>query len=117
MHSIKDNAAPQSPREQCNKTDCLACKGYNMSAWAALSEDNLAILLAAVRKSAGTGDQNTKDLVDGALSALTQMTRDIGSAISYFSSQAGLVSPDCPPRGCQEGACKYANLAWECVPP
>ena len=40
------------------------------------------VLLAAVRKTVGAGDQDTKDLMDTALSALAQMTRDVGSAIS-----------------------------------
>ena len=40
------------------------------------------VFLAAVRKTVGAGDQDTKDLMDTALSALAQMTRDVGSAIS-----------------------------------
>ena len=42
----------------------------------------MAVLLAAVRKTVVAGDQDTKDLMDTALSALAQMTRDVGSAMS-----------------------------------
>ncbi|CAL8253179.1 unnamed protein product [Boreogadus saida] len=52
------------------------------NARAARSGNALAVLLAAVRKTVGAGDQDTKDLMDTALSALAQMTRDVGSAMS-----------------------------------
>ncbi|CAL8333798.1 unnamed protein product [Arctogadus glacialis] len=38
---------------------------------------------SAVRKTVGADDQDTKDLMDTALSALAQMTRDVGSAMSW----------------------------------
>ena len=41
----------------------------------------MAVLLAAVRKTVGAGDQDTKDLTDAAF-ALAQVTCDIGSAMS-----------------------------------
>lgn len=74
----------------------------------------MAILLT-VRKPAGAGAQDTKDLIDVALSALAMMTHRLSHVISDFNLQAGLAGPDSPPRGCQE-AHKYAITAWECIP-
>ncbi|CAL8259651.1 unnamed protein product [Boreogadus saida] len=42
------------------------------------------------------GDQDTKDLMDTALSALAQMKRDVGSAIGW-PRRMDLAGPDCPP--------------------
>ena len=75
-------ADPHCPWRECDRTDRLVCKAYNASARAARSGNALAVLLAAVRKTVGAGDQDTKDLMDAALSALAQMTRDVGSAMS-----------------------------------
>lgn len=79
---LRLTANPHCPRRECDKTDRLVSKAYNASARAARSGNALAVLLAAVRKSTGTDDQDTKELLDAALSALAQMTRDIGSAMS-----------------------------------
>ena len=54
------------------------------NARAARSGNALAVLLAAVRKTVVAGDQDTKDLMDTALSALAQMKRDVGSAIGWI---------------------------------
>ena len=67
------------PRKECDKTDHLACKAYSVSTLASRSRNVLTVHLAAVRKTAGAGDQDTKD---AALSALAQTTRDVGLAMS-----------------------------------
>ncbi|XP_074466146.1 uncharacterized protein LOC141752269 [Sebastes fasciatus] len=73
---------PHCPRKECKKTDHLVCRSYNAAARAARAGNALALLLAALRRSASAGDQDTRNLIDAALSTHSQLTRDIGSAMS-----------------------------------
>ncbi|XP_074466705.1 uncharacterized protein LOC141752572 [Sebastes fasciatus] len=74
--------SPHCPRKECKKTDHLVCRSYNAAAGAARAGNALALLLAALRRSASAGDQDTRNLIDAALSTHSQLTRDIGSAMS-----------------------------------
>ena len=58
------------------------CRSYNAAARAARSGNALAILLAAIRKTLGPEDQDTMSLVDSALITHSQLTRDVGAAMS-----------------------------------
>ena len=73
---------PHCPNKECDKSDRLACRTFNAAARAARSGNALAVLLAAIRKITSAGDQDTRDLVDVALSAHAQLTRDVGAAMS-----------------------------------
>ncbi|XP_037637109.1 uncharacterized protein LOC119494940 [Sebastes umbrosus] len=73
---------PHCPRKECKKTDHLVCRSYNAAARAARAGNALALLLAALRRTASAGDQDTRNLIDAALSTHSQLTRDIGSAMS-----------------------------------
>ena len=73
---------PKCPVRECHKTDTLVCRSYNAAARAARSGNALAILLAAIRKTLGPEDQDTMSLVDSALITHSQLTRDVGAAMS-----------------------------------
>ncbi|XP_076144523.1 uncharacterized protein LOC143127104 [Alosa pseudoharengus] len=75
-------ADPRCPVKECRKTDTLVCQSYNAAARAARSGSALTILLAAIRKSLDPEDKDTMSLVDSALIAHTQLTRDVGAAMS-----------------------------------
>lgn len=77
---VTDN--PRCPVKECHKTDTLVCRSYNAAARAARSGNALAILLAAIRKSVSPEDHDTMSLVDSALIAHSQLTRDVGMAMS-----------------------------------
>lgn len=79
---VSDN--PRCPKKECDKTDRLVCGTYNAAARAARSGNALAILLAALRKSIGgdQADQDTRNLIDSALSVHSQLTRDVGKAMA-----------------------------------
>ena len=53
-----------------------------MSTEGLCARNALAILLAAIRKTVNTADRDTKNLVDSALSAHSQLTRGVGAAMS-----------------------------------
>ncbi len=73
---------PHCSRKECDKTDCLVCRTYNAVARAARAGNAVAILLQALRRTAITRDQDTRNLIEAALSAHSQLTRDSGAAMS-----------------------------------
>ena len=73
---------PRCPVGECQKTDRLVCRSYNAATRAARSGNALAILLAAIRKTVNPDEHDTRDLVDSALVAHTQLTSDIGASMS-----------------------------------
>lgn len=75
-------ADPHCPNRECDRSDRLVCKTYDAAARAARSGNALALLLAAIRKTSLAESQDTRNLVDAALSAHAQLTRDIGAAMS-----------------------------------
>ncbi len=75
-------ANPRCPVKECHKTDSLVCRTYNAATRAARSSNALAILLAAIRKTVSQEEQDTLNLIDGALVTHAQLTRDIGVAMS-----------------------------------
>lgn len=76
------SANPRCPKKECAKTDRLISRSFNASARAARTGNALAILLAALRKTVSAEDQDSKNLVDSALAAHSQLTRDVGDAMS-----------------------------------
>ena len=75
-------ADPRCPVRGCHKTDTLVCRTYNAAARAAPSGNALAILLVVTRRSVGPEDPDTLSLVDSALTVHSQLTRDVGAAMS-----------------------------------
>ena len=75
-------ANPKCPVRECHKTDTLVCRSYNAAASAARSGNALAILLAAIIKTLGPEDQDNMSLVDSALVTHSQLTREVGAAMS-----------------------------------
>lgn len=72
---------PRCPRKECAKTDRLVTNSFNASARAARMGNALAITLAALRKTLGPDDHDSRALVDAALSSHSQLTRDVGNAM------------------------------------
>lgn len=85
-----------------NKTDCLVRSTYNSATRDKPAQlgNALAILLAAIRKTANHHSYDTMSLIDSALIAQAQLTRDIGGChvISHAGSQADLAGTDLPTR-------------------
>ncbi len=79
---VRASANPRCPSKECAKTDHLISLSFNASARAAGTGNDLAILLAALRKTIDTEDQDSKNLVDSALAAHSQLTCDVGEAMS-----------------------------------
>lgn len=75
-------ANPRCPVKECEKTDRLVCRSYNAATRAARSGNALAILLAALRRTANPEDQDTMSLIDSALVTHSQLTRDVGVVMS-----------------------------------
>ena len=75
-------ANPRCPVKECHKTDGLVCRAYNAATRAARSGNVLAILLAAIRKTVSSEEQDTLTLIDGALVTHAQLTSDVGVAMS-----------------------------------
>ena len=75
-------ADPRCLVRGCHKIDTLVCRTYNAAARAVRSGNALAILLAATRRSVGPEDPDTLSLVDSALTVHSQLTRDVGAAMS-----------------------------------
>ncbi|XP_030272829.1 uncharacterized protein LOC115581680 [Sparus aurata] len=75
-------ANPRCPVKECEKTDRLVCRSYNAATRAAHSGNALAILLAALRRTANPEDQDTMSLIDSALVTHSQLTRDVGVVMS-----------------------------------
>ena len=73
---------PRCPLKECDKSDRLVSRTYNAATRAARSGNALAILLAALRRTANPEDQDTMSLIDSALVTHSQLTRDIGAAMS-----------------------------------
>lgn len=76
------SANPRCPKKECAKTDRLISRSFNATARAARTGNALAILLAALRKTVSADDQDSRNLVDSALAAHSQLTRDVGEAMS-----------------------------------
>ncbi len=85
-----------------NKTDYLVCRTYNSATRDKLAQlgNALAILLAAIRKTANLHGCDTMSLIDPALIAQTQLTRGtrVCHMISHAGSQADLAGTDLPTR-------------------
>ncbi len=79
---VRASNNPRCPRKECAKIDRLVLRSFNAAARAARSGNALAILLAALRKTISTDDQDSRNLVDSALAAHSQLTRDVGEAMS-----------------------------------
>ncbi len=76
------SANPRCPRKECAKTDCLISRSFNAVARAARMGNALAILLVALRKTMSIEDQDSKTLIESALSAHSQLTGDMGETMS-----------------------------------
>ena len=99
---------------ECDRSDRLVFTTYNAAAHAARSGNALAVLLAAIRKTSCAEDQDTRDMMDAALSAHAQLTRDIGAAMaSAILTRRQTASPDQSPRRYQKITHKHANRNWE----
>ena len=70
------------PNKQCRRTDSLVCRTYNSAARAARSGNALVLILAALEKIVGPGDSDARTLVNAALMAHSQLTRDIGTTMA-----------------------------------
>ncbi|XP_075340396.1 uncharacterized protein LOC142399558 [Odontesthes bonariensis] len=73
---------PRCPRKECAKTDRLASRSFNASARAARMGNALAMTLAALRKTLDPADGDAMALVEAALSAHSQLTRDVGDSMA-----------------------------------
>ena len=75
-------ANPRCPVKECEKTNHLVCRSYSAATWAARSGNALAILMAALRRTANPEDQDTMSLIDSTLVTHSQLTRDVGVVMS-----------------------------------
>ncbi|KAL1260419.1 hypothetical protein QQF64_008246 [Cirrhinus molitorella] len=78
---IRASLNPRCPRKECAKTDSLVSQSFNAAARTACTGNALVILLAALRKTVSVYDQDSKNLVDSALSAHSQLTRNVEEAM------------------------------------
>ncbi|XDV45568.1 hypothetical protein PO909_013648 [Leuciscus waleckii] len=76
------SANPRCPKKECAKTDHLISQSFNATAHAARTGNALTILLASLRKTFSAEDQDSRNLVDSALAAHSQLTRDVKDAMS-----------------------------------
>ncbi|XP_051533337.1 uncharacterized protein LOC127428783 [Myxocyprinus asiaticus] len=74
---------PRCPGKECAKSDRMISCSFNAAAHAARMGNTLAILLAALRKTMGAEDQDSKTLIDSALAAHSQLTRDVGERLQH----------------------------------
>lgn len=61
---------------------CLISRSFNATAHAARTGNALAIVLTALLKTICSEDKDSKNLIDSALVAHSQLTRDVGEAMS-----------------------------------
>ena len=73
---------PSCPRKECAKTDRLVTRSFNASARAARTGNALAMTLAALRRTLDPADGDAMGLVEAALSAHSQLTRDVGDSMA-----------------------------------
>ncbi|CAL8287194.1 unnamed protein product [Gadus morhua 'NCC'] len=73
---------PSCPRKECAKTDRLVTRSFNASARAARTGNALAMTLAALRRTLDPADGDAMGLVEAALSAHAQLTRDVGDSMA-----------------------------------
>ncbi|CAL8391684.1 unnamed protein product [Gadus morhua 'NCC'] len=73
---------PSCPRKECAKTDRLVTRSFNASARAARTGNALAMTLAALRRTLDPADGDAMGLVEAALSAHSQLTRDVGDLMA-----------------------------------
>ncbi|CAL8349518.1 unnamed protein product [Arctogadus glacialis] len=73
---------PSCPRKEWAKTDRLVTRSFNASARAARTGNALAMTLAALRRTLDPADGDAMGLVEAALSAHAQLTRDVGDSMA-----------------------------------
>ncbi|CAL8342654.1 unnamed protein product [Arctogadus glacialis] len=73
---------PSCPRKECAKTDRLVTRSFNASARAARTGNALAMTLAALRRTLDPADGDAIGLVEAALSAHSQLKRDVGDSMA-----------------------------------
>ena len=78
----KVSADSRCPNAQCEKTDRLVCRTYNSAARAARSGNALVLLLAALDRTIGAEDTDSRALINAAVLAHSQLTRDIGATMA-----------------------------------
>ncbi|CAL8270828.1 unnamed protein product [Arctogadus glacialis] len=67
---------------ECAKTDRLVTRSFNASARAARTGNALAMTLAALRRMLDPADGEAMGLLEAALSAHSQLTRDVGDSMA-----------------------------------
>ncbi|CAL8316665.1 unnamed protein product [Gadus morhua 'NCC'] len=105
---------PSCPRKECAKMDRLVTRSFNASARAARTGNTLAMTLAALRRTLDPADGDAMGLVEAALSAHSQLTRDVGDSMAAAVLCRRVACADLSARGHQDGAAQSPCGAWAC---